>query len=166
MNKDPMLELLDEAIAARSNAVILSRREQRESLITDEFDSAFAAELADVYAESMPPESIRKLFARLFEGFCDWLRPDGVPALPAAGAVVGDYLIYLALNGRSQIKETAAAICWFHKIGGYYWDEERVQTAFKVIAKLHSDDGGGGESLPAGNIIMSSGEMPMAAGSP
>ena len=97
--KDPVHELIDEAIVARMSAALLSRRQQRELLVTQEFDEAFAEELAAAYEAATPPEHTRKLYGKLFEQFRDWLRPDGVSALPAAGASVGSFLIHLSLNG-------------------------------------------------------------------
>jgi hypothetical protein len=146
---DPVHELLDEAIAARRSAAALSARQQRELLVTQSFDAAFAEELADAYARATPPESTRKLYARRFESFRDWVRPDQVSALPAAGATVASYLIQLALDGTSlpQIKAAASAIAWFHDCGGHYLDACYIQAAFAIIAKLNSDDGGGGEPI-------------------
>jgi hypothetical protein len=162
--KDDLERLLDEAIVARRSAAALSLRQQRELLVTQSFDEAFAEELADAYARATPPEPTRKLYARRFESFRDWVRPDQVSALPAAGATVASYLIHLALDGTSlpQIKAAASAIMWFHDCGAHYLDACYIQAALAVAAKLLSPDDGGGESLPVTNIIAGS-EMPMAA---
>ena len=164
--RDTVLELIDEAIASRKAAATLSLRQQRELLVTQSFDAAFADELADAYARATPPESTRKLYARRFESFRDWVRPDQVSALPAAGATVASYLIHLAVGGMPlyRIKETASAIQWFHDVHGSYLDTAYLTAALAVAAKLLSPEGGGGESLPAlSNIIAGSDEMPMAA---
>jgi hypothetical protein len=166
--KDDLDRLIDEAIAARRSAAALSARQQRELLVTQSFDEAFATELADAYARATPPEHTRKLYGKLFEQFRDWLRPDQVSALPAAGASVASYLIRQALDGKSlpKIKESASAIEWFHDCGGHYLDACYIQAAFAIIAKLNSDDGGGGEPIvhaPRTTTIAAS-EMPLAAG--
>jgi hypothetical protein len=162
---DPVHDLIDEAVAARRSAATLSLRRQRELAITREFDEAFAAELADAYARATPPEPTRKLYARRFESFRDWVRPDQVSALPAAGATVASYLIHLALDGTSlpQIKAAASAIMWFHDCGAHYLDACYIQAALAVAAKLLSPDDGGGESLPAGTNVIAGSETPMAA---
>jgi hypothetical protein len=163
-------ELIDEAVAARRSAAALSLRQQRELLVTQSFDEAFAEDLADAYARATPDEPTRKLYARRFEQFRDWVRPDQVSALPAAGATVASYLIHLALDGTSlpQIKAAASAIEWFHDVHGSYLDRAYIQAALAVAAKLLSPDGGGGEekpvSLASRNQIMGSDEMPLAAG--
>ena len=97
--------------------------------------------------------------------FRDWVRPDQVSALPAAGATVASYLIHLALDGTSlpQIKAAASAIAWFHDCGGHYLDACYIQAALAVAAKLLSPDDGGGESLPARTTITAPDNMPMAA---
>jgi hypothetical protein len=162
--KDAMLELIDEAIARRHDLALLSRRQQRELLVTQEFDEAFAEELATAYEAATPPEHTRKLYGKLFSQFRDWLRPDGVSALPAAGASVGSFLIHLALKDTpvARIKNVASAIQWFHDVHGSYLDAAYVQAAFAIIAKLNNPDGGGGEPLPVTNIIAAS-ETPLAA---
>ena len=76
--KDDLERLLDETIVARRSAAALSLRQQRELLVTQSFDEAFAEELADAYARATPPEPTRKLYARRFESFRDWVRPDQV----------------------------------------------------------------------------------------
>jgi hypothetical protein len=163
--KDEVDQLIDEAIAARRSAVALSLRQQKELLVTRSFDEAFAEELADAYAIATPPENIRKLYARRFEQFRDWLRPDGVSALPAAGASAASYLIHLAVGGTPlpQIKAAASAIAWFHDCGGHYLDACYIQAALAVAAKLLSPDDGGGESLPARTTITAPDNVPLAA---
>jgi hypothetical protein len=161
--KDALDELIDEAIAARRSAAVLSLRQQRELLVTQSFDAAFADELADAYEAALPPEHTRKLYAKLFEEFRDWLRPDGVSALPAAGASVGSFLIHLALEDTpvARIKNAADSIAWFHDVHGSYLDTAYVQAAFAIIAKLNNPDGGGGEPLPVTNIAADN--VPLAA---
>ena len=164
--KDALDELMDEAISRRNDVALLSRRQQRELLVTQEFDEAFAEELASAYAAATPPEHTRKLYGKLFEQFRDWLRPDQVSALPAAGATVASYLIRLALDDTSfaRIKNVAAAIIWFHDVHGSYLDVAYINAAFAVIAKLNSDDGGGEPLVPRTNITLGNGDVAPAAG--
>jgi hypothetical protein len=152
--KDAVLELIDEAISRRHDVALLSRRQQRELLVTQEFDDAFAEELATAYEAATPPEHTRKLYGKLFEQFRDWLRPDQVSALPAAGATVASYLVRLGLDDTpfARIKNVAAAITWFHDVHGSYLDTAYLNAAFAIIAKLNLDDGGG-EPLPSRTTI-------------
>jgi hypothetical protein len=162
--EDALGQLIDEAISRRHDAAVLSRRQQRELLVTQEFDEAFAAELEAAYATATPPEHTRKLYAKLFEQFRDWLRPDQVSALPAAGATVASYLIRLALDDTSfaRIKNVAAAITWFHDVHGSYLDAAYINAAFAIIAKLNSDDGGG-EPLPSRTNTVAADNVPLVA---
>ena len=125
MTDNALDQLLDEAIAARRSAVALSARQQRELLVIQSFDAAFATELADAYAAATPDERTRKLHAKRFEQFRDWVRPDQVSALPAAGATVASYLIHLRV-GRHAIapdqRATRLQYAWFHDAHGHYLD--------------------------------------------
>ena len=145
---------------------LFQRASRGELLVTRSFDETFAEELGDAYARATPDEPTRKLYARRFESFRDWVRPDQVSALPAAGATVASYLIHLAVGGMPlyRIKETASAIQWFHDVHGSYLDTAYLTAALAVAAKLLSPpDDGGGEPLPRRNIMVSDNEMPLAA---
>ena len=74
--RDPVPDLLDEAIAARRRAAILSRRRQREELALQEFKEEFGKELDDAYAATTPSESTCNLYFKLFREFAEWLRTD------------------------------------------------------------------------------------------
>ena len=164
--KDALDELMDEAIAARRRAAILSRRQQRELLALQEFKEEFGEELDNAYAAATPPESTCNLYFKLFREFAEWLRTDDRSSLPATGVAVFNYLFHLALNGTPlpRIKNVAAAISWSHEVGGHYLDAAYIQVGLAAIAKLLSPDDGGGELLPAGtDIVAGSGEMPLAA---
>jgi hypothetical protein len=163
--KDDLERLLDEAIAARRSAAVLSRRQQREMLALQEFKEEFGEELDNAYAATTPSESTCNLYFKLFREFAEWLRTDDRSSLPATGVAVFNYLMHLVLNGASlpRIKNVAAAISWSHEVDGHYLDAAYIRAALAVAVKLLSPDGGGGESLPARTTITAPDNMPMAA---
>jgi hypothetical protein len=165
--KDDLERLLDEAIAARRSAAVLSRRQQREELALQEFKEEFGEELDNAYAAATPSESTCNLYFKLFREFAEWLRTDDRSSLPATGVAVFNYLFHLALNGAPlpRIKNVAAAIAWSHEVGGHYLDAAYIQVGLAAIAKLLSPDDGGGESLPSRtNITLGNGDVVPAAG--
>jgi hypothetical protein len=166
--KDLMLELIDEACRARQAAVTAAKRSHKEQMVAALFDSEFADQLAQAYADLTPSALARARYAEIFQMFRSWVLEDGLSALPASGPVVGNYLIRLALDGLplSKIELAADAIRYYHCAAEAFLDEAYILAAFEIIRRINSDDdGGGGQPIPLVPITTTIGsEMPLAAG--
>ena len=166
--KDLMLELIDEACRARQAAVIAAKRSHKEQIVQAAFDTEFADQLAEAYADLTPSAPTRARYAEIFQMFRSWVSEDGLSALPASGPVVGNYLIRLALDGEplSKIKLAADSIRYYHCAAEAFLDEAYILATFEIIRRINpNDDGGGGQPIPLVPITSTiASEMPLAAG--
>jgi hypothetical protein len=103
-------------------------------------------ELLDAaYRAALPPASTRARYRDLYHAFRDFLRSEhGIEdALPAHGALVSNWLLQLAIEGRplSEVKEAAHAVEYFHKL---HRGDVFIDAALAAAADIDDDDGGGG----------------------
>ena len=168
-----VLQLLEEAGAARRGNVVASERKAREEEFAQRVRRILRFQLNDE-AENAKREAASVSTAAA-KDFTAWCRGREM-ILPITGTTAAAYIIdrLLADTDMASLRQAARAVSYIHEVGEWYLDQKPIRAALAFAELTHGfasggpDDPGGGQVVPINPSpsppASDYAELPLAAG--